>query len=49
MNKKQISISIGLVLFVVPLVMYHKNILREINEASLERHSLRRKFRGLFK
>lgn len=49
MNKKQISISIGLGLVLVPLAMYHKSILKGINEASLERHSLRRKFRGLFK
>lgn len=49
MKKKQISISIGLGLVLVPLVMYHKNIFREINEASLERHFLRRQFRELFK
>lgn len=49
MNKKQISISIGLGLFLVPLVMYHKSILKGINEASLERHFLRKQFRGLFK
>ena len=49
MNKKQISISIGLGLVLVPLVIYHKSILKGINEASLERHSLRRKFSELFK
>lgn len=49
MNKKQISISIGLGLVLVPLVMYRKNILKGINKASSKRHFSRRQFKRLFK
>lgn len=49
MNKKQIGISIGLGLVLVPLVIYRKNILKGINKASSKRRFPRRQFRGLFK